>query len=564
MSGESISNTPVDTGSMQVSTILEGGGESSMSRSLVGAGVFPSFGVSTAATDSEIAHGLRLKKLRSLGAFPELEAELVGRFMDSETGTLYLGEDQKRETFDGTQFAGEHHRLLTPVIQEIFADPGARKALMDSIDKAAEDGTERLVYEASKSQDGTVKRDLVIIGSGSHGVQAATLAKQMYPDLSVLILDREPQIGGQPRQYGPNHAFSMNSRVRKEDRRLSPIPRTPGSINPMGDYAPLQFSDVVKGNYATNVEWGQVNAVNAYLSAGQLAVGAEASDLGFDLEIGRPVVNANYAGTNVTMARIVTRGVIIARGIEQSSTLQSNNLSLDHEDTPNYWTTRDVYQHFGNADRNSNNSPLEVFANKTVAVIGGGDSALTALEALLGNLDSESYGKYGPGRFRPQCIVWFGAPGTTAQEIDACLRSRYKNGIIQALPKNIFDEGSIIDPIISRATSIEPSSFINGLFVRIEGGGGLSVDHVFDCTNDKAQDPAANAIQSLDLRLLPLSTVELADIGPGARPQLDEETLEIIEGLGIGENTVALWALMRQSAMKSLRIIECAASRGSN
>src|SRR5581483_9888204 len=227
--------------------------------------------------------------------------------------------------------------------------------------------------------------------------------------------------------------------------------------------------------------------------------------------------------------------VVNACGIEQSSTLNPGAAVFI---APGYYQTQDIYRHFGNYDGNRNHRPLQAFAGRLIIGIGGGDSLLTGLDALLGNLPRESYGPYGVGRDRIAQYIWVGAPEVTAAGIDVCLRSKYKNGIVQALPKYNGDLGAIINPLTQRARGVERTS--GGFDVRLDDDNVIRGDIVWDHTN---QQKTSYGPTIVDLRSDSREGA-VVSVGPGANLSLPAETLEVIKQLKIKQNTASLWALM--------------------
>jgi hypothetical protein len=488
-------------------------------------------------TDSFVAHSAREARLGGLLAIDGLGQTIADRRRDPEAeGMDYLTPEAIEITFQDTQYQGETHRLLTPLVQETLCYPDTRLQLLQGMNDAVQRSSERVV-EAAERAGGDVFYDVAVVGSGPHGAAAAMEIQAQYPYLRVLMVDKNG-LGGQWSSYGPNAAFWMNSRVRAANRGVAPIPRTPGNINPLGTWATVELSDVVKGNYATNVEMGNTTALNAYLATEDFLVGYDCKSIeDYGSRARMTVVNDGGNVIDVTAQVIVD-----ATGVDQESTLNIESRAVD---APWYFSTSDGYRHFGNHKGLSRYNPLEQFSGKDIIVVGGGDGALTTLEALLGNLPEKTYGSYGVGRYRPNSITWIGAPGTTAAEIDACLRSRYKNGIIQALPKFTGDQGGLILPLVSRATSVR--EFNGGPVVNLDNGSSIVGSVLFDCSNRK-RVKYGPTIQTINRS--GRSGGAVIKVGPGANLTLPRETLDVINSLGIGENTVALWALMDLTTSK--------------
>jgi hypothetical protein len=481
-------------------------------------------------TASYLPHCQRAERLAAVDGYDELQRTVAERRMGRAALLPYLTPTGIRDTFAGTQYPGENHRRLAPFLQELLAYDDTREGLLAGIDEASARSTEQLLAEASEN-GGTLTRDVGILGSGPHGTAAAMHLRERFPHLSVVMVD-DNMLGGQWRRYGPRPAFVMNSRVRRPNRLLPPFPRTPGNINPLGTWAVLELADVVTGNYATNTEMGDVTAVNAYLAADDTLLGhtcAELTDAGISADM-------TLLGPDGPV-KFKADAIVDASGIRQESALAPPDTA-----SPWYFDSAAVYEHFGNRARSTSHCPLEVFNDKDVLLIGGGDGALTVLQALLGTLPRETYGPYGVGRYGPRSITWVGAPGGRYSAIDECLRSHYKDGVMQALPKYPGDQGAIISPVLGRALYFEREG--DDVQLTLENGDVLKGDILIDCTNGPRQDPyGPPLVQQRPSRIRPA----VYRVGPGANESVPSFARPIIDELGIPENTVSLWALMART-----------------
>jgi hypothetical protein len=422
------------------------------------------------------------------------------------------------DTFEGTQFADENHRRWTPYLMELFRS--YRKPLMEGIDRDANEDTGTIV-ETLMSGD-RVQYDFAIIGSGPHGAAFASTVRELYPSMKILMVEANKRLGGQWRNFGDKPVYAMNSRVRRADRRLPSLPRTRGNINLLGRYSPLELSDVVQGQYAMNTEMGDVTAINGFLSATDMLVGTQVVSVrgGREMTVQLP---------DETRWLITTRrGVVDATGISTQSVFEESP-------SPNYFTSGRFYEHFG-----THPMPLQRFHDLDVMVIGGGDSALTVLEALLGCLPAETYGPMGVGRLRPRRIRWVGAPAATRREVEACLRSRYKNGIVQAVREDQFDTEALIVPTIEKATLLSAADRFVEVFV------GLKYEYpnvVIDCTTMPVRRKEAVTAWN-----------PMRFVGPLAPGNMTDSTIARIEQLGVPENTVSLWATMERTIEAAIKL----------
>lgn len=476
------------------------------------------------------AHLVREQQLRRLNGYETLRKTTIARCV-GDTMLPYMTAAGIRETFDNTQYPPDNHRLFAPLLQGILHDPDTRDKLMASISERCQNDTEQLFGRARRNR-AQLLCDIAVLGSGPHGAAAAGVIREKYPSLTIYMVEAESNLGGLWGNNGPNPSFMMNSRVRRANRSLPAVPRSPGNINPLGSYAVLELSDLVAGSYAYDTEMGDITALNAYLSINAALVNTTCSYIYDSGSFGRMALRSP-SGESIDLQATV---VIDACGITQTSTLSP---TPQDRVADQYFDTRDLYRGFGNFEQRPTHRPLEQFAGRTVLGIGGGDSLLTGIDALVGNLPKQSYGPYGPGRDRIGGYVWIGAPGETAAAIDNCLRARYKNGIIQNLPKSPSDQGAIIRPIPMRARGFTLTP--DGVDVRLENDDVISGDFLFDHTNKPIPVYGPSI---LDTRRSPYLPSAVVKVGPAAKPQLSLQTMQIIESLGIPENTASLWALM--------------------
>ncbi len=478
-------------------------------------------------------HRFQLQRFQALPGYAGLQRDMITRRLGGQA-LPYLTSEGINDTWRGTQSLGETHRLLTPRFQELLHYDDSRQRLIGGINESAKRDTERLAKKARKN-GGVIECDIAIVGSGPHGAASASLLRQLYPELNILMIEREDSLGGLWANNGPEASFRMNSRVRRPDNYIPNIPRTPGNINPLGRWSTMELADFVTGNYALDIENGWAAAINAHINVNAAMVGTNCRYV-VDNGTGAELVLTTAGSQEVTVR---AGAAIVGSGIKQISTL---NPTSEQTASDRYFDTQKLYRHLGNHAGHSTHRPLAAFAGKVVVGIGGGDSLLTGIEAVVGGtLPDSSYGPYGVGRDRPENYTWVGAPGSFADQIDACLRSRYKNGIVQALPKDSADRGATITPMPQRARGFRFTG--NGVEVRLQDGRIVYGDVVFDHTN-RSIDLYGPLI--LDERQYLAAPNAVFRVGPGAGSdlQLPSSTLETIRRLGISENTVALWATM--------------------
>jgi hypothetical protein len=453
------------------------------------------------------------------------------------SGSPFFTPSATRDTFDGTQFEGENHRRHTPYLQELWSQD--RGDLIARIDLQSGRKSDRLFG----SPISRTKFDVAIIGSGPHGAAVASYLREKRPDLRTVIIEGGDLLGGQWRSYGPNPVFQMNSRVRKADRRIPGLPRTEGSINPLGQYAPLELSDVVTSVYPWNTDMGDVCAINAWMSADEFLlnckvtqVKADTYDYDEDGDIYGPQGNRTLTIEREDQTFDMTvRWVIDCTGLRSGSRIANETVAK----TPGYFTAKTFYEHFGNGP-----DPLATFHDQNILLVGGGDSALTAIEALVGNLPSQTYGRAGIGRCRPKNIDWVGA-ARNGIDVIGCLRSRYKNGISQAIQRGFGDTCGIVNPIQDTVRSLrnDGSAFFE---VRL---------------NDRFDDMYPNIVIDCTNRIFdPKEVTETWAVnnfaGPNSGAFLGDRINNKIANLRIPENNVALWATMPATDGAALEICQ--------
>lgn len=452
-----------------------------------------------------------------------------------------LTPEGRRKTFEDTQLEGERHRRLTPRLSEFFRREELRESLMSGIDTAVHAETERLYDRLVAAEEKGEQEfyDMVIIGSGVHGAIAAAHAREQYPDAKILLLDKDEQLGGQFRSYGPNPAFYINSRNRPESRSKAGVPKTDGNINSMGPYAPLQLYDVEpdENEYVDNTVLGDVVAVNGYLSATDAAVRT-----GYQYE------NQNPDGSislGIAMRRddpLQERSFVIKAGsvIKAFGEKQTSTLGVSGTPEQGYYNRRTGYELFGNKRQVPNYNPLAVLEGKRVAVIAKGDTAKTTIEAIIGALPDKTYGGEKGRDVRLGELTWIGAPGDDKYTVADCLRDRYRQYIGPFLPTRPEDANALISPDVNRAEFVTKEP--NGVWKIIYGNRLAYFDVVFDLTNEPTyeQDDYASNVRV---------------VGAASQAPLAPAAQGLVDAFGIPDNTLAIWAKVPDTLLKTSEMV---------
>jgi hypothetical protein len=252
---------------------------------------------------------------------------------------------------------------------------------------------EIMLDEATREQSAEIKREMhngekyvptLIVGGGVHG--AVYNAEFLYhaPNVENVTVDAAKRLGGQFRSYG-GPVLSMNTSNRKINVDRPESLDNPNS-NSMGPHAPLQLPDISGRLYADNTRVGLVAAVNQFLSA-DTAIETELTGVkkSSDAETQGSLLVRLRDLESATDVTATTDKLVISTGLGHAELAFAEQDEKTKEiccrSEKCVYTYTELLELIG--DR-SNPFPLEKFSGKRIIFVGGGHSALTGVEAMVG------------------------------------------------------------------------------------------------------------------------------------------------------------------------------------
>ena len=274
--------------------------------------------------------------------------------------------------------------------------------------------------------------DVVIVGSGVHGITALHEIMNINPNLKVLVIDKSNTAGATFRKAGAT--FNINSSNRSSGKNSEPLPGK-GNINELSG-SPVQVSELTNVKYPSALDLGDALVTSLY--------GALSSYKNVDIIFNTTVRGVEVNQANVFANRIQVdnkslpdgfevraQKIILASGLGKPRIPREiqDQIKADPQLTvtpkaknklPRVVTFEDVLR---TLQKSSN--PKSYFANKRVAVVGTGDSANVLIEFLLGYSTKEGYAQSDAQTPNPKKILWLGQCRTTCDSFIADARSRY-------------------------------------------------------------------------------------------------------------------------------------------
>lgn len=273
--------------------------------------------------------------------------------------------------------------------------------------------------------------DLVVIGSGVHGVIAVQAALAVKPNLKVLVIDGGDTAGATFRYAGDT--FNINSSNRASGDGRPPLPGQ-GNINELPGL-PVQVSDLSAVKYPTAGDLGSSLVVGLYSAVAKypnvdILFGTQARSIVKDQGTFKYNLTARIAGnarnTGIAAQKVIVAGGLgtpqlppgVARAVKRYPELvDARNIRAR---LPRVMTFEDVMRAL-----NQSNNPRKYFENKKVAVVGTGDSANVFIEFLLGYAVRNGYAQSDAQVAGPKKIFWIGQDKRTCEEFISDIRSRY-------------------------------------------------------------------------------------------------------------------------------------------
>lgn len=459
--------------------------------------------------------------------------------------------NQSDELREWTARPGELHRSLAPHIAAVMTEPGSRRSLMDALDETSRQESDTLKQQADEARNG-LDIDLLVVGAGVQAAIFTAAYRAEFPEASILSVDRSGRIGGQFRSYGDRPVFRINSRANRREGgagaiRQVGLPGGYGNLNSFGRRAPLQLPDITVETYPTDIDMGDVAAIDHRLS-GESMLDTRLAFVNDVVVDGRSTTFLEDAQSG-TPIRVNPRQVVVATGAGDRDGFPGPRI-------PNVWTAEELFAHFGNPN---NPFPMKDFIGKRGAIIGGGDTGRVVAEIFARLAPKEAYGKSVAQLGGPRAIDWFGTSFANREEFCAQTRSRYEQLAPFIQPLGRFDS-SLFAPYTRKVTKLEKLNLGSEPAVVLTDDSGLSTAYNFVIVATPIKPKTVTPVYGdggpgtgeLVMRSVPEFNNEFAavarqsafgtfTIGPAAQMPLTQfERNTFAEG--IKENTAAIWA----------------------
>jgi len=256
----------------------------------------------------------------------------------------------------------------------------------------------QLLEKSLNENSNLAQYDLIIVGSGVHGIIALHRALAQNPKLKVLVLD-EGDTAGSTFRYG-KEVFNINSSNRRSGEDTRPVPGE-GNINELPGL-PIQVSDLTAVKYPTANDLGTSIVAGLYAAVREypqvdILFNARANQF---LEKARdPQFNESVeVSTNSSQFQIDSQKVILATGLGEPNLPKRVAESLERfpalknsqngKTPPRVLTFEDMIRTIA-----SSNDPVSLFKDKKIGVVGKGDSANVFIEFLVGYAAREGYAR---------------------------------------------------------------------------------------------------------------------------------------------------------------------------
>lgn len=323
--------------------------------------------------------------------------------------------------------------------------------------------------------------DVVIVGTGVHGIIALHALLAQNSSLRILIIDSSDTGGATFRYAGDT--FNINSSSRPSGPNSLPLPGR-GNINEL-PALPIQVSDISPVKYPSAGDLGSAlvaglysgvshyNNVDILLNTEATAVFRENKGNAFKYGLDLKLDHFGKKRVIKTQKVIVSTGLgtpQVPEGISKAIRKYPELINTEKIDQklPRVMTFEDVMRVISKS-----NDPKKYFQNKKIAVVGVGDSANVFIEFLLGYASRLGYGQSDGQTAGPKKVYWIGQLKETCEEFISDIRSRYSQlgtgyrssdpnsePIITGIPPKLSD---IIPRGKNKATAVLSEPTTNGV-----------------------------------------------------------------------------------------------------
>ncbi len=422
---------------------------------------------------AEKARDFRRERIRSgaLGEF--LEKVPTTKKLRKAIEPMLLSVDSLRNR---TMNNGDTHRGLVGMLAGMLTDEKMRPMFMKALDKTAKENTKALKAEIKR--EGHLETDVLVVGTGVNGAVFASELRAENPDLRIVGVDRHQKLGGQFREYGERPIFHINSRNRAQNNDAVSLPGERGNINSFGKNAPLQMTDFTHETYPTNSELGDTTAINFFLSA-ETMMGQEVERITKEKDGNFKVILTD--AKNGKERKVIAKKVVVASGLGDRVKFEK-----DRNKEEKIWSAEDFFKHFADPE---NDFPMKDFVDKSVAIVGAGDTGRVIAELLTRLAPKEAYGKSVVQMGGPRAIYWYGTDFSNKEEFCAVNRSRYRQlaSFIGRTGQFLDDNANVIIPDRTKPQNIQQNGF-GEVEITIGEFDTRGVDIVIDATGLEPQE----------------------------------------------------------------------------
>lgn len=255
--------------------------------------------------------------------------------------------------------------------------------------------------------------DELVVGMGPHGATYVQEKTTSDPNRAVLIVESTTKPGGTFADVG--NAFALNSTSRKYDgERASP---GKGDLNNIHDI--VGIPDFKGSRWAEAGSLGEITTMGVYLSGALPLVQTEVVALAFNPRGGQPnepkykvTMQDKISGTKFS---VLTDKIIFSTGLgvakdsftdaESKKVEKMERMSAERAGVaPRIEPFTAFIERAGDIE---NRNPLRALVDKSVAVVGFGDSGRVAIELLIGIGPEAAYKADVAQVGRPKTIYWY-------------------------------------------------------------------------------------------------------------------------------------------------------------